>query len=180
MAYTEADTRANKSSHWLESRIVREYYFTDGRKLIGGKRGQQYYVDYLLVYDNINLTIIEAKVENKDLLDGLQQSINYAQKLKFDFVYATNGHKIYEHNLITGKGHWVDNFPTPQTLFERKFPTITSITEKIIKQPFHFEWNMKPRYYLQIAEDKTLEPIANGKVLLMLATIQLRLTSPFR
>jgi hypothetical protein len=41
MAYTEADTRAKlidpqiKSSNWLESNIVREYYFTDGRKLNG-------------------------------------------------------------------------------------------------------------------------------------------------
>lgn len=178
MAYTEADTRAKlidpqiKSSHWLESHIVREYYFTDGRKLIGGKRGKQYYVDYLLVYDNINLAIIEAKAENKDPLDGLQQSINYAQKLKIDFVYATNGHKIYEHNLITGKGDWVENFPSPQTLFERKFPTLTPVKENIIKQPFHFEGNMKPRYYQQIAVDKTLEAIANGKdkVLLTLAT----------
>jgi len=178
LAYTEADTRAKlidpqiKSSDWLESHIVREYYFTDGRKLIGGKRGKQYYVDYLLVYENTNLAIIEAKAENKDPLDGLQQSINYAQKLKIDFVYATNGHKIYEHNLITGKGDWVEKFPTPQRLFARKFPTISPITEKIIKQPFHFEGTMKPRYYQQIAVDKTLEAIANGrdKVLLTLAT----------
>ncbi len=178
MAYTEADTRAKlidpqiKSSNWLESHIVREYYFTDGRKLIGGKRGKQYYVDYLLVYENSNLAIIEAKAENKDPLDGLQQSINYAQKLKIDFVYATNGHKIYEHNLITGKGDWVEAFPTPQTLFERKFPTLTPEKENIIKQPFHFEGSMKPRYYQQIAVDKTLEAIANGKdkVLLTLAT----------
>ena len=46
MAYTEADTRAKlidpqiKASDWLESNIVREYYFTDGRKLIGGARGE--------------------------------------------------------------------------------------------------------------------------------------------
>jgi len=178
MAYTESDTRAKlidpqiKASNWLESHIVREYYFTDGRKLIGGKRGKQYYVDYLLVYENTNLAIIEAKAENRDPLDGLQQSINYAQKLKIDFVYATNGHKIYEHNLTTGKGNWVEAFPTPQTLFERKFPTLTPGKEKIIKQPFHFEGTMKPRYYQQIAVDKTLEAIANGKdkVLLTLAT----------
>ncbi len=178
MAYTEADTRAKlidpqiKSSYWLESHIVREYYFTDGRKLIGGARGKQYYVDYLLTYENTNLAIIEAKAENKDPLDGLQQSINYAQKLKIDFVYATNGHKIYEHNLTTGKGDWVDAYPSPSELFERKFPSITANKEKIIKQPFHFEGNMKPRYYQQIAVDKTLEAIANGKdrVLLTLAT----------
>jgi len=178
MAYTEADTRAKlidpqiKSSHWLESNIVREYYFTDGRKLIGGARGKQYYVDYLLTYENTNLAIIEAKAENKDPLDGLQQSINYAQKLKIDFVYATNGHKIYEHDLVTGKGDWVESYPTPSELFERKFPSITESKEKIIKQPFHFEGSMKPRYYQQIAVDKTLEAIANGKerVLLTLAT----------
>jgi hypothetical protein len=44
MAYAEADTRAKlidpqiKSSNWLESNIVREYYFTDGRKLNGMDR----------------------------------------------------------------------------------------------------------------------------------------------
>ena len=121
---------------------------------------------------NTNLAIIEAKAENKDPLDGLQQSINYAQKLKIDFVYATNGHKIYEHNLITGKGNWVNAYPTPSELFERKFPSITTSKEKLIKQPFHFEGNMKPRYYQQIAVDKTLEAIANGedRVLLTLAT----------
>ena len=76
LAYTEADTRAKlidpqiKSSYWLESHIVREYYFTDGRKLIGGKRGKQYCVDYLLSYENSNLAIIEAKAENRDLLEG--------------------------------------------------------------------------------------------------------------
>lgn len=178
MAYTEADTRAKlidpqiKASNWLESNIVREYYFTDGRKLIGGKRGKRYYVDYLLVYNNTNLAIIEAKAQSKDPLDGLQQSINYAQKLKIDFVYATNGDKIYEHNLTTGKGDWVEDFPTPQTLFERKFPKLTTIKESLVKQPFHFEGNIKPRYYQQIAVDKTLEVIANGrdKVLLTLAT----------
>ena len=178
MAYTESDTRAKlidpqiKSSEWLESHIVREYCFTDGRKLIGGKRGQRYYVDYLLAYENTNLAIIEAKAENKDPLDGLQQSINYAQKLKIDFVYSTNGHRIYEHNLVTGKGEWVDTYPTPLELFERKFPSISPNKERIIKQPFHFEGTMKPRYYQQIAVDKTLEAIANGKdrVLLTLAT----------
>ena len=69
MAYTGADTRAKlidpkmKSSQWLESNIVREYYFTDGRKLIGGKRGKRFFVDYLLVYKNTNLAIVEAKAK---------------------------------------------------------------------------------------------------------------------
>ena len=105
MAYSESDTRSKlidpriKESDWLESNIVREYYFTDGRKLIGGKRGKRYFVDYLLAYKNTNLAIIEAKAESKDPLDGLQQSINYAERLRIDYVYSTNGHKIYLPSL---------------------------------------------------------------------------------
>lgn len=178
MTYSESDTRSKlidpkiKQSSWNESNIVREYYFTDGRKLIGGKRGKRYFVDYLLTHKNTNLAIIEAKAEGKDPLDGLQQSINYAQRLKIDFVYATNGHKIYEHSLIEGSGRWVEEYPTPSELFERKFGNPNPQKEKTITYPFHIEGSMKPRFYQQIAVQKSIEAIANGKdrVLLTLAT----------
>jgi len=178
MAYSESDTRSKlidpsiKDSGWLESNIVREYYFTDGRKLIGGKRGKRYFVDYLLTYKNTNLAIIEAKAESKDPLDGLQQSINYAQRLKIDFVYATNGHKIYEHSLIEGKGSFIENYPTPDKLFERKYGKQTPKAKDIITHPFHIEGTMKPRFYQQIAVQKTIEAITDEKdrVLLTLAT----------
>ena len=178
MAYTESDTRSKlidpriKERDWLESNIVREYYFTDGRKLIGGQRGKRYFVDYLLTYKNTNLAIIEAKAESKDPLDGLQQSINYAQKLRIDFVYSTNGHKIYEHSLKEGRGRWIENYPTPDELFERKYGNPTPKTKEVITCPFHLEGSMKPRFYQQIAVQKTIEAIAEGKdrVLLTLAT----------
>ena len=178
MAYSESDTRSKlidpsiKDSGWLESNIVREYYFTDGRKLIGGKRGKRYFVDYLLTYKNTNLAIIEAKSESKDPLDGLQQSINYAERLKIDFVYATNGYKIYEHSLIEGKGSFIENYPTPDELFLRKYGKQTSKAKDIITHPFHIEGTMKPRFYQQIAVQKTIEAITDEKdrVLLTLAT----------
>ena len=175
---TESDTRSKlidpkvKESNWNESHIIREYYFTDGRKLIGGKRGKRYFVDYLLTYKNTNLAIIEAKADTKDPLDGLQQSINYAEKLKIDFVYSTNGLKIYEHSLIEGKGKCIESYPTPQELFERKFGKVEPKKETVITYPFHIEGNMKPRFYQQIAVQKTIEAIANNKdrILLTLAT----------
>ena len=178
MAYSEKETRVKlidpqlKSSGWLESHIIEEYYFTDGRKLIGSKRGKQYFVDYLLCFKNINLAIVEAKAQHKDSLDGLQQSINYAKKLNVDFVYATNGDKIYEHNLILGRGRLIESYPTPDELYARKFPTLSSIKENLITQNFHIEANMTPRYYQKIAIDKTIESIADGKerLLLTLAT----------
>ncbi len=51
---SEADTKANyidpalKAADWQSTNIVREYYFTDGRKLAGGMRGRRCFVDYLL------------------------------------------------------------------------------------------------------------------------------------
>ncbi len=178
MAYSESDTRSKlidpriKDSDWLESNIVREYYFTDGRKLIGGKRGKRYFVDYLLTYKNTNLAIIEAKAESKDPLDGLQQSINYAERLGIDYVYTTNGHKTYEHSLKDGNGKFIENYPTPDELFERKYGKQTPKAQGVITHPFHIEGTMKPRFYQQIAVQKTIEAIAEDKdrVLLTLAT----------
>ncbi len=178
MSMTESDTRVNLIdpklyvSGWSNNFISREYYFTDGRKLIGNKRGKRYFVDYLLTYKNTNLAIIEAKSEDKDPLDGLQQSINYAQKLKIDFVYSTNGHKIYEHSLIDGKGEFVETFKSPSELFQIKYGLMDEKKENIVTQPFHIEGNMKPRFYQQIAVQKSIEAIASGKdrVLLTLAT----------
>jgi len=133
---------------------------------------KRYFVDYLLTYKNTNLAIIEAKAESKDPLDGLQQSINYAERLKIDFVYAANGHKIYEHSLIDGKGSFIENYPTPDELFERKYGKQTPKAKDIITHPFYIEGTMKPRFYQQIAVQKSIEAIADGKdrVLLTLAT----------
>lgn len=178
MAYSESDTRSKlidpqiKDSDWLESNIVREYYFTDGRKLIGGKRGKRYFVDYLLTHKNTNLAIIEAKAESKDPLDGLQQSINYAERLRIDYVYSTNGHKIYEHSLKEGNGRFIDNYPTPDELFLRKYGETTPKAQAVITHPFHIEGTMKPRFYQQIAVQKTIEAIAQNRdrILLTLAT----------
>ena len=71
MGYSESDTRSKiidpkiKQSGWQENSIIREYHFTDGRKLIGNKRGKRYFVDYLLTFKNTNLAIIEAKQKIK-------------------------------------------------------------------------------------------------------------------
>jgi type I restriction enzyme R subunit len=178
MSFSEADTKAKLitpqlvEDGWSENYIVREYYFTDGRKLIGNKRGKRYFVDYLLTYKNTNLAIVEAKSEDKDPLDGLQQSINYATKLKIDYVYSTNGHKIYEHCLLDGNGKFIEYYPSPNELFDRKYGKLQDKQKNVVTQPFHIEGNMKPRFYQQIAVQKTIEELANGKdrVLLTLAT----------
>lgn len=108
--YSEDDTRVKfidaklYNSSWKEEHIKRNYYFTDGRKLIGNKRAKRKFADYLLKFQNNNLAIIEAKKQSKNTLDGLTQGIEYARILNVPFVYSTDGDKIYEYDLRVSRG----------------------------------------------------------------------------
>lgn len=114
MNFSEQDTRVKiideklKLALWNEENIIREYYFNAGKKLIGGKRGQRKFVDYLLKFQNKHLAIIEAKKLSKDPLDGLSQAQEYAKNLDVRFVYCTNGEKIYEYDMQNARGEYVD------------------------------------------------------------------------
>ncbi|WP_341220492.1 EcoAI/FtnUII family type I restriction enzme subunit R [Polaribacter atrinae] len=175
---SESDTRANFidpkliDSKWEAIHIVREYYFTDGRKLLGNKRGKRLFLDYLLKFNNTNLAIVEAKKLADHPTKGLQQALEYAEKLKINFVYATNGAQIYEFDRSTGKGSYIDNFPTPQELYNRLFGTKNALKEKLHNIPFLLTGNFGPRYYQEIAVSKVMESIADGqdRILLTLAT----------
>jgi type I restriction enzyme R subunit len=177
MNLTESDTRAKlidpklKESGW-EDYVFREHYFTDGRKLLGGKRGQRLFADYLLRYKNTNLAIIEAKKLGKHPTDGLQQAIRYAEKLKVKFIFASNGEKIYQFDMRTGTGDYIDNFPTPETLFQESIENLTSLKKQLLAVPFYLVGDKQPRYYQEIAVNKAIEAIADGKprILLTLAT----------
>lgn len=177
MHLSESDTRAKhidpklKESGWEEF-VIREYYFTDGRKLLGGKRGQRLFADYLLRYKNTNLAIIEAKKLGKHPTDGLQQAIRYADKLKVKFIFATNGEKIYQFDMKTGTGDYIDHFPTPEALFQESVDNLTSLKKQLFAVPFYLVGDKQPRYYQEIAVNKAIEAIADDKkrVLLTLAT----------
>jgi type I restriction enzyme R subunit len=177
MHLSESDTRAKhidpklKESGWEEF-VIREHYFTDGRKLLGGKRGQRLFADYLLRYKNTNLAIIEAKKLGKHPTDGLQQAIRYADKLKVKFIFATNGEKIYQFDMRTGTGDYIDNFPMPETLFQESVDNLTSLKKQLLGVPFYLVGDKQPRYYQEIAVNKAIEAIADDKkrVLLTLAT----------
>lgn len=175
---SEADTRANfidpklVDSGWEPIHIVREYYFTDGRKLLGNKRGKRLFIDYLLKFNNTNLAIIEAKKLDDHPTKGLQQALDYAQKLKINFVYATNGKQIFEFDVSQGKGDYIESFPTPQDLYNRLFGEKDKLKKQLLNIPFLLTGNFKPRYYQEIAVNKVMEGIADGKerILLTLAT----------
>lgn len=176
--YSEDDTRVKLidtklyASSWSEENITRNYYFTDGRKLIGNKRGERKFADYLLKFQNNNLAIIEAKKQNKDALDGLSQGIEYAKTLNVPFVYSTNGDKIYEYDLRVSRGEYIENFPSPNELFQRIYGNLKEWQYKLLTQRELYIPQKTLRYYQKIAVDKVIEALINGKdrILLTLAT----------
>jgi type I restriction enzyme, R subunit len=175
---SEADTRANfidpalLSKGWRSHQIIREYYFTDGRKLAGNQRGSRCFVDYLLLSENQHLAIIEAKKQSAHPTHGLQQAIDYANKLSVRFVYSSNGERIYEFDLETGKGDYVDSYPTSDELLDRYAGNTNDLGRELRNIPFHLEAGMQPRYYQELAVHTATDAIGSGKdrVLLTLAT----------
>ncbi|MDQ6968874.1 MAG: DEAD/DEAH box helicase family protein, partial [Mariprofundaceae bacterium] len=175
---SEADTRANfidpalVSSGWLSHQIIREYYFTDGRKLAGNQRGSRCFVDYLLHADNQHLAIIEAKKQSAHPTQGLQQAIDYAQKLSIRFIYSTNGEKIYEFDLESGKGEYIKEYPSSDELLARYTGQTSDLSRKLRNISFHLEAGMQPRYYQELAVHAATDAIGNGtdRILLTLAT----------
>ena len=178
MQYSESDTRANfidpllNECGWGSENIQREYYFTDGRRILNNKRGKRKFVDYMLRHRNVHLALIEAKSSDKHPTQGLQQAIDYANDLNVRFVYSSNGLKHYEFDTIAGKGDYIERFPSPDDLFKRVMSDTTKEQERLAVQPLDNTGSNQPRYYQIIAINKAVEAISKGRkrVLLTLAT----------
>ena len=89
----ESETRAEyidpmlKASGWGEvegSKILREFRITDGRIETGGKRSKPEIADYILVYKNRKVAVIEAKQYELPASEGVAQAKSYAEKLHID------------------------------------------------------------------------------------------------
>lgn len=193
----EAETRAElidpklRACGWgvVEgSRILREFSITAGRIQTGG-RGRREIADYVLVYKGIKLAVIEAKSAREEVNEGVMQAKKYAQKLQLETTYSTNGKSIYQICMKTGAEGMVDDFLSPDQLWEKTFASTPSTPaapthqhgerttrewrERFAGVPFEDKsgtWQL--RYYQEIAVQRVLESISQGKerVLLTLAT----------
>ncbi len=178
----ESETRAEyidpklKSSGWgeiEESRVLREFRITDGKIQTGGLRSRPEIADYILVYKNRKIGVIEAKAEGLLASEGVAQAKSYASKLQVDYAYTTNGKEIYEMGMRTGKEWYLERFPTPDELWSETFSNQNEWKEKFDEVPFEDGGTgKKPRYYQEIAVNNTLNAIAEDKkrILLTLAT----------
>ena len=190
----EAETRAElidpklKACGWgvIEgSKILREYNITAGKIQTGGGRSKKIIADYVLVYKGIKLAVVEAKSDDLGVGEGVAQAKQYADKLKLETTYSTNGKEIYSICMKTGAEGLVANYLTPEELWNKTYPIGEPSQAITIYKPIN-EWRLKfadvpfedksgtwqLRYYQEIAVRNTIEAIANGKerILLTLAT----------
>lgn len=153
--------------------------FTDGRIVIIGekvRRRAQKRADYLLRYTrDFLIGVVEAKAAYKSPADGLQQAKDYAEVLGLKFAYSTNGHGIVEFDFLTGQERNLEFFPTPNELWTR-----LRVGEHLrddtaagrLLTPYHHLSGKSPRYYQEIAINRTVQAILQGKrrILLTMAT----------
>lgn len=183
---TKYITPAIKDAGWdFDMQVLEEVSFTDGRIYVKGKftaRGKRKRADYILYHKaQIPIAIIEAKDNNHTVSDGLQQALEYARILDIPCVFSSNGDGFIFHDR-TATDECIEtelslnDFPSPQLLWE-KYKKYKGIIEEeqaqIAAQDYYADGTgRKPRYYQQIAINRTVEAIAQGKPrnLLVMAT----------
>ena len=175
------------SAGWNEDlQIRREVDFTDGRIYVRGKihaRGKRKRADYILYYKpNIPIAVVEAKDNNHTVSAGIQQALGYARTLDIPFVFSSNGDGFHFHDRTVTQGELetslpLDGFPTPELLWAKykAFKGISEAQDAIVSQDYYADGSTRsPRYYQQIAVNRTVEAIAknegNNRHLLVMAT----------
>lgn len=183
---TEADTcrtlitPALRAAGWENAPhlIAEQHYFTDGRIVMVGrsaKRRQGKRADYILRYTrDLPLAVVEAKAENVNAGEGLQQARDYALILGLHFAYATNGRAILEWDAFTGLERELAEFPSPADLWRRykAGKQIADASSEQVLSPLNASAGKQPRYYQEIAINRAVEALLAGdkRILLTMAT----------
>ncbi|SDH33002.1 type I restriction enzyme, R subunit [Flavobacterium omnivorum] len=182
---TKFITPALQKAGWdLHKQILEEVFFTDGKIYVRGKltaRGERKRADYILYYQDNPIAVIEAKDNNHSVRAGIQQALGYAITLDIPCVFSSNGDGFLFHDRTATDATietelQIDEFPSPEALWDRYKQykgIVTPNGEKIALQKYFSDGSgRKPRYYQQIAVNRTVEAIANGqnRIILVMAT----------
>lgn len=179
-------TPAITKAGWDEfTQIGREIFFTDGRIYVKGKvtaRGKRKFADYILFYKpNIPIALIEAKDNTHSVKAGIQQALGYSTTLDIPFVFSSNGDAFYFHDKTAIDGQIekeipLDDFPSPDVLwakYKKHIGLEDKETENVVSTDYFFDGSGRsPRYYQQIAINRTVEAVAKkqNRIILVMAT----------
>lgn len=107
----ESQTRRDKidpklsAAGWGEvpgSKVLVEQsaYIAPGRITATGNKNPKK-ADYILEYKGQKLAVIEAKSDEKDVAEGVEQAKRYADALKIRYTYSTNGDEIWFIDMVS-------------------------------------------------------------------------------
>ena len=182
---TKYITPALELAGWdKHTQLREEVYLTEGRVIVRGRlttRGKRKWADYVLYHKaNIPIAVIEAKDNNHHIGDGMQQGLEYGEMLDVPFIYSSNGDGFLEHDNTTAPGKIereipLNAFPSPQELWRRYclYKSIDQTNQHIFTEDYYSDPTGKtPRYYQQVAINRSIEAIAKGRnrILLVMAT----------
>lgn len=179
-------TPALMDAGWKKSQIRREYGFTDGQMRVRGQltgRGDRKRADYVLFHHtNQPIAVIEAKDNKHSVGAGMQQALGYAnpEALDVPFVFSSNGDAFVFHNKLEGDSPVeqeiaLADFPSPEALWQQylQWQQVAADKEPLLRSQYYTKVGGKqPRYYQQLAVNRTIEAIARGqkRCLLVMAT----------
>lgn len=137
--------------------------------------------DYILYYKpNRPIAIIEAKDNNHSLGAGMQQGLDYGNSLDIPFVFSSNGDGFLFHDRTGLMGQvekelTLDEFPNPEELWTvyQQWKGWTPEITGVATSDYYADFSEKePRYYQEVAINRTVDAIASGKdrILLVMAT----------
>ena len=159
-------------------RISEQVTFTDGRIVVVGQKARRREgkrADYILRYrPDMTLAVVEAKPDTEPAGSGMQQAKEYAEILGLKFAYATNGLEILEFDFTTGHEREIAVFPKPGELWTRLIQSdhlSADAAEHLLAPAYHLG-GKSPRYYQEIAINRTLQAVLQGRprILLTMAT----------
>lgn len=135
-------------------------------------RASKLSADYVLIYKNQIIGIVEAKKSVLSYSEGVPQAKLYAQLLRVRFTFATNGHTLYQIDTQTGEEKEIPSFPSPKTLWEMTYTTPNALWNLLSAIPNETAGRFEPRYYQTNAINAVIKAMAQGKnrILLTLAT----------
>lgn len=138
--------------------------------------------DYILEYKGQKLAVIEAKSDEKDVAEGVDQAKLYADALNIRYTYSANGDEIWfiDMGVKNSKGEYIipskegelDSFPSPQDLWQMTFPKENPWRDKFNLCALNRSGGRAPRYYQEIAINNVLSAVAKqrNRILLTMAT----------
>jgi type I restriction enzyme R subunit len=177
---------------WTQQQFREEVPLTAGRVVVRGNlayrlrkpgvKGGPKRADFVLyAHGNIPLLVVEVKRAIFPLGQGIQQALDYAELLDAPFAASCNGKGFLLHDRTGSRPPaerelGMDEFPGFEDLWSayQQWKGIDSQPQReLLAQPYHTDGSGKePRYYQQVAINRTIEAIARGRqrILLVMAT----------